>query len=699
MGNEKIRAYTFQTKDQWAQCVLHRLDIRPDGSLLPATRLGSYAYRVEGTPEGTLGHPIAVDPYGEPFLLANPSGVLTQSPRLVVDREWVWSFLSGGTTVQRADRESLQLDLELDVQKPVRDIASDGREGIWILCGDEILYILRYDCLGRPRERHRVPYEGETSTQMVSVNQGSSLALLSKWSTRLAVVDGATGGTLRTVDLTQLAPAWTISQFCSDGRDRIALWGMQGTSEIKKPLLILLDAEGDLADGPLAGLFDRPDGVKPPHSLKSIRIAVYRQKVWLATDAGLWQLDTTDAAGARESDSSLLTPVLYSPATATARGWLRAEVFADLDQGAALEVQIGTTNKPEVAERLSTIERDPSLSWAQKLEQIWNALGCSTEGPSPFSIPGPAAADVPIALPLLEPENQWAILRISVVTPPGTAPMPVRKLRVLYPNSSVGDSLPAIFRGENDPAGTLRRLVGVLESTTQHFDERISGAASYLDAMATPKPWLDYLGRWLDLPWDDSLPEDSKRRIFQTAGGLLERRGTRAGLVSLLRCVLGDAVQIEIVDLTVDHAPIRLGGCRQSSGVLPALLAGASIGTPTLGEKAVLGSARLCGDGNPLAAIIPTLQIHIIAPQKLRQVFEDLLRRVVLQYIPAGIALLIRWSASETASPDVIGENGILLDDLHLGTLGEDSAIGHSRIGGRERGRIGETGFAMGRLQ
>jgi phage tail-like protein len=699
MSNPTIREYRFQTKDQWSQCVLHRLDVQSDGSLLPAARLGSYAYRVKGTPAGTLGHPIAVDPYGQPFLLADPTGVLAQSLRLVVDRECVWSFPPGGTTVQRSDRESLQLDLELDVQMRVRDIASDGREGIWILCGEEILYILRYDCLGRPGEHHRVPYEGETATQMASVNRGLSLALLSKHGTRLAVVDGATGGTLRTVDLSQLAPAWMVTQFTSDVRDRIALWGMQGTSEIKNPLLLLLDETGDVVDGPLSGLFEQPDGAKPPHSFHSIRIAVYQQNVWLDTDSGLWRLDTTEAAGARESDSSLLTPVLFSPAKSTERGWLRAEVFADLDKGAALEVQIATTDDASVPERVAAIASDRSLSWVKKSQKIWRVFGLDQKGPTAFSIPGPANAGVPIALPLLEPKDQWVILRLSLITPPGKPPSPLRELRVLYPNLSIGNSLPAIFRGENDPSGTLRKLIGVLESTTQQFDERIRSAASYLDARATPAEWLDYVARWFDLPWDDALPVDSKRRILQDAGRLLEQRGTRAGLLSLLRCVLGTGVKIEIVDLTVDHAPIRLGGCGQSSGVLPALLAGASLLTPTLGGKAVLGRARLCGDGDPLAAIVATLRVRITAPQKLRQMFDDLLRRVLLQYAPAGITLFIRWIATEIASSDVIGENGILLDDFHLGTLGEDSAIGHSRIGGRERGRIGEAGFDMGRLQ
>jgi phage tail-like protein len=676
-------------------CLLHRFDGQADGSLLPAPRLGSYAFHVAG---GTAGQPITLDPYGQPFWLADASGPLAQSPRLIVDRHWVWSFSPDGSTVQRSDVESLQLDLELDVQMQVRDIASDGQEGIWILCGDEILYILHYDCQGCLHQRYRAPYEAAGAMKMVSVNRGLHLALLSKNGTTLSLVDGTSGGTLRTIDVGQLASGWSIKQFTSDAGDRIGLWGTQPSYLGPSGVLFVLDANGDLIDGPLNGLFNQPNGAQPPKEPELIHIAIFRENIWFSTDSGLWRLDTTDASGARESDSSLITPALYSPATSTDRGWLRAEVFTDMEKGSALEVQIATTDQQSVVDEVNRIASDPLLSWAQKQNKIWELL--DTGNNKPYSFPGPAVADVPIAIPLLEPRNQWAWLRISVITPPGTTPLPLKELRVLYPNLSIAEQLPAIFRGEkNDPTGTLRKVVGVLESTTQQFDERIRGVASYLDARTTSNEWLDYLARWFDLPWDDGLPVDSKRRILQRAGELLERRGTRRGLLILLQSLLGEDASVEIVDVTVDHAPIRLGGCGARGGILPAILAGASLRTPTLGEKAVLGRARLCGDGNALTTIVPKLQIRITAPQKSRRDLEEFLRRVLLQFVPAGVTIAIQWRTAETISSDVIGEYGIVLNAPHPGTLGLDSAIGYSRLGGRDRGKIAEIGFEMGRLQ
>ena len=108
---------------------------------------------------------------------------------------------------------------------------------------------------------------------------------------------------------------------------------------------------------------------------------------------------------------------------------------------------------------------------------------------------------------------------------------------------------------------------------------------------------------------------------------------------------------------------------------------------------------RPCSAERDCAASGPTVRIRITAPQSMHRAFQELLRRILLQYVPAGMTIPVRWIAAEVASGDVIGENGFVLDEEPTGTLGQNSAIGHSRIGGRDRGRIGETGYSMGRLQ
>ncbi len=335
---------------------------------------------------------------------------------------------------------------------------------------------------------------------------------------------------------------------------------------------------------------------------------------------------------------------------------------------------------------------------SQKQDTIWALF--DHLGAQKFSIPGPTDAGVPIAIPVLEPKNQWAWLRISLITPPGDQSAPLTRLRVLYPNLTIADSLPNVFRGtQYDPTGTLRSLVGVLESTTQQFDELIRGAAALLNPATAPNEWLDYLARWFDLPWDDSLPIESKRGVLGRLAVLLQWRGARIGLQALLQGLVGPAASVEFADMTVDHAPVRLGGRGLRGGSLPAVLPGASLEVPLLGVKAVVGRACLGGNADPLASIAPTVRIRIAASQDTQAALEDLIPRVVDQYVPAGMNVVIRWRDASIMPADVISGDGMLLDGPRTGTLGRDTAIGQSRIGGRDRGSLGDIGFGMGRLQ
>jgi phage tail-like protein len=691
-----IRAYCFKTPDQWAHCLLSGFTVQTDGSLLQAERLGSYAVHIPTPPEST-STPETVDAYGQIFCLRSNSGPMTQSPRLIVDHEWVWWFEGGQSIVRRSDIETLQWDLELDVEKPILDIASDGLEGIWILCGGECPCLIHFDCKGRLRQRYGAPYSAASAKQLVSLGRGTTLALLTRKGSYAVFVDAATGQALQQKDLSALADGLQVKQFVSDARDRIAVWGVI-PGATTKGLLFLLDSDGNVVDGPLDNLFGQPDGATPPHDLASIRIAVNRQTVWLFTDSGVWRVAPSDGAGARESLSSVTTPALFSPATAADRGWLRAEASVALSRGAVLEVHLITTNDKPTADQATSIAHNPSLTDSQKQDMIWALFDPSAI--ETFSFPGPTDASVPIAIPLLEPSNQWAWLRLSLITPPGTDAAPLTKLRVLYPNLSIENSLPAIFRGaNNDPTGNMRSLVGVLESTTQQVDERIRAAASYLDPSTTSDEWLNYLARWFDLPWDDALPIDSKRRLLASAGQLLEWRGTRTGLQSLLQSLVGPSATVEFTDVTVECPPVRLGGGGQSGGCLPALLPGVSLRTPTLGSRAVIGHACLGAVADPLAAIVPTLRIRIFAAQSTQNKLEDLLGRILLQYIPAGLNLSIRWRDIALVAQDILSEDGFTLDGPHVGSLGADATIGQSRIGGRDRGKLGDTGFGMGRLQ
>ena len=54
--------------------------------------------------------------------------------------------------------------------------------------------------------------------------------------------------------------------------------------------------------------------------------------------------------------------------------------------------------------------------------------------------------------------------------------------------------------------------------------------ARHLHPSTAPEPWLDFVARWLGLPWDDALSGEQKRALLSRAAILARSRGTRAGL-------------------------------------------------------------------------------------------------------------------------------------------------------------------------
>jgi phage tail-like protein len=720
--------YRFTTAAQWQSCLLSGFDTDQTGELVPITPLGLHAALVAAAGPVRV---VAVDPYGTPYWRVgadstnsvlqwqeDPSritgpfeiyGALAVSPRWIVDRHWLSAFDPDTAQLCRFDRESLQLDLTIVLNElcdaidddeyvtpiTIVDIAGDGHGGIWLLArsANEIDWLIHFDCDGRLRERRRAPCEVGRSIQIGCIGRGQNLVLLQAGGVWLWLMNATDGGALRSVQLGALAPCWAATRLSSDGRNRIAIGGMPAAPVAQSWSLYLFDGAGDLVDGPFQNLFDTKSAEVPAD------IAVGAAAIWFALPDGLWRLDGSDASGARASEANLLTPALSSPPTGDSRGWLRAELAIDLPRGAVVQAIYAGTDDDALTGRIAAIAGDTSITSDARQRSIW-ALLDPPAAQSATRVAGPHLASAPVAIPLFSVQQRWLWLGLKVVTPPGTAAPRVGELRVLYPDVSLMANLPAIFRGEkNDPDGFLRRLVGVLETTTQEIDDRIRSIPRAIDSATAPDNWLDYLGDWLDLPWDDSLAPQAKRCILANAAELLHGRGTRAGLQKLLGSLLGQGGSASIVDLTVEHPPLKLGGRGKPGSRLPTLLAGSSRRVAILNTKAVLGRARLsCAttDCDPLRDIAPTLLIRLQTTQASRAALEPVLPGILAQYLPAGLRVAIRWRLVSQSAADSADGAIEILDGVGPGLLGVDAVIGRAALAGRSRARLDETGLAVG---
>jgi len=713
------KIYRFQSAEQWATCLLDRLAPAAAGGLATEIPLGLHAVATEVT---APVNGVAIDPYRQLWWRTDAEGGLAwwnalgavvgpmavdgavaASSRLLADGRWLWAF--SPAQVRRYDAETLDSDRTfnlLDLGDPddprpddpvaFLDIAPDGCEGVWALtrtrAGGEAL--ARFDSRGCFAGRLGLPCSVGAVSQIAAVDRGRGLLLLATkghllW--RLRTADGVCEWTL---GLANTLDCWVATRLASDTRDRVGLGGPRACGGETSWCFLAMDAAGDLAQDPLTDLFA---GRAPAPAVRDF--ALGRDLVYFATDQGLFRLDTSEACGAAGAGAGLLTPRLYSPISSNGRGWLRAEIDLTLPTGAALEVSFASTDDAVLADRVDAAANNPGLPAAARQRLAWSALGDANAGPT-FTIVGDDAGASRAEIPLFTTDDRWLWLRLELQVPAGVAAPSLGGMRVLYPELSIVQDLPAIFRGStNDPTGALRRLVGVLETTTQDIDGRIRSIAGQLDPAVAEAGWLDHLAQWLGLPWHRALPEAAKRRLLEAAGDLLDLRGRRAGLLRLLQALVAPG-QARVADLTVDYPPVRLGGEDGTGARLPGLLAGVRRGVTTLGGKAVLGRARLgCAatPPDPLADLGPALRIEITTTAEARAALQPLLGDILADYVPAGMRIAIRWRVRPAA---LLGDaDEWVLDGEGPGRLGDDSLLGRTVLAGRPGG-IGDAGAAMG---
>ncbi|MDB5423574.1 MAG: hypothetical protein JWQ29_990 [Phenylobacterium sp.] len=681
MSAPALKAYVFETPAQWAACLSAGLRAGAGGGLSGFAPLGRTV--VSATPARLVarlanGDLIWVDARGrlhtrgcdgsEACDLAAPAG-MADAQRLVAVRGAVWVLGADGdlrrlsaTTFQAIERIT---PADLGAER-ILDLAGDGRDGVEVLAADaRCARLMAWD-----RRAGRFRAEPE------ALGDARRLALLRAPRLRVVQQPGSLrflpeGGEPYDLALAALAPGLRPMAFASDGRDRLFLATVTPTAAGWRRRVFILDRRGEAAAVLDLGLAADPAW--------SPGICGSRDTVWIADENGLAQFaPDANATGA----ATLITPLLVSPEQAE-RGWLRAEIEAELPPGARLTVSQVSTSDATFRGELEAILGDPATppglrrqQLEQRLDGLWTtAATVEVQGDEPHRL----------VAPLYAAEGAALVLRIQL-THPGGAPTRLKSLRVLYPELSLMRRLPAIFSGPiGDGDGFLRALVGVLEATTQDIDARIERLGSMVDPRTAPESWLDFLAGWFGAPWHQDLPGPAKRALLIAMPELLRTRGTRAGLDLLFATLLPGRLR-GLTDTAVDYRPTVLAG-RGAGGVrLPAVLLGRPKGLPGLGEaRARLGQIRLkCPTDveDPLARLRGRVRLALSLSAEERRTWEPILNAILPDFIPAGLALDLRWRAP-------LGEGlGRRLDgDLRLAgrpraVLGGGIPLGRAVLGG-----------------
>ena len=366
---------------------------------------------------------------------------------------------------------------------------------------------------------------------------------------------------------------------------------------------------------------------------------------------GLLRFATAEVVpeGAGPISCVLLTPVLFSPDREDQRRWLRVDATATLPEGSSIEIAFASTDDTATRDRLNAIAADASKAASQRVRELrsepdlWRGRaefhGSSAHASDPKAV---------FAAKLFEVRDRYLWVAVTLSAAAGGRLPLLSELAVLYPGRTLMENLPSIYqREESRPDSFLRSLVGVLEATTQGIDARIAAMGSLVHPATAPGPWLDFLARWLGLPWDDALSEAQKRAIVTRAAELAKGRGTRAGLEALLDALIpGTPRRFRVIDATADFGFAIVGDAACAGSALPAMLGGRTAWSAELNSRAVLGHMRLPCDGqrdDGTYQLAGRVQIDVAATAAERKSWTPWLHRLIAEMVPLTARVTLRW--------------------------------------------------------
>lgn len=707
MSANRPTGYHFRTLAQWQTCLMDQasasarageVSVAPftrylslaapafasDGAFAPACTRGGVTVWRDGAGHllRTYGLDVPPESYEAPAAIGAASRIVGTGTDL-----WVIGQLP--RSLECFDAESLSRRLTVDLSPArVLDLAADQGDGIVALLQDQARFVcVRISSSGMITERITLAHMADTPdlVRLAAVGAPPGAASANAASGRLAVLTRGPGlagdrihwfertaGALR--DVTQLAmyaPCFEAAAIAGDPTGRLFVAGTDNHDSGPRSHVLVFDAEGILVDD--ISLHMRPTG-----------IATCRNALLVTAQGGLYALPVTttvpdDGAAVQ---ATIVTPALEAADVPDGRRWLRVEVIGNLPAGATLQIQCGMTDDAAVRDRLQALAADTTTPIGRRIESLLAQEGVWQ---APILLQGSAAAPsdagVPLAAPLHDIRARYLWVCLTLVAGAGVTLPSVSHLSILYPGHTLMERMPAIYQSaEATPGNFLRSLVGVLETTTHSLDARIAGLGASIHPDTASPAWLDYVARWLGLPWDDRLDPAQKRAIVGQAEALARGRGTRAGLATLLSCLLpGPSSRYRIRDFTVDYGIAMAGGDACPGSRLPALLGGPPRSTATLDGLATLGWMRLPCNGaqaDPFSRFVGRLVVDIAATPAEKTLWMPWLADVLAAMVPLTTRLRIRWLGPGALADSTLGD-GLVLDDHSSPRLDADAVVGH----------------------
>ena len=142
--------------------------------------------------------------------------------------------------------------------------------------------------------------------------------------------------------------------------------------------------------------------------------------------------------------------------------------------------------------------------------------------------------------------GRYLWLRLAFYGNGAVTPM-LNSIRVEYPRISLRRYLPAVFGEDPTLTSFLDRFLSVFDTTMRSIEIEIDNQARYFDPASAPAStsvpgaidFLSWLGSWIGLQLDRSIPEATLRAMLEEDGMVASIRGTRIALHRKLLIFLG----------------------------------------------------------------------------------------------------------------------------------------------------------------
>ncbi|MDX6443392.1 MAG: hypothetical protein QOH71_466 [Blastocatellia bacterium] len=688
MKADQLKSYRFATEEQWNSCLFVQTDresllkgeaVRPfapygrsatlyrsPGAYAPAvTSAGEILWRDD---DGAI-HSLKLCDYAPEKSCA--PGLLAQAKRIVSTRSSIWLIGQSTDVIERYDDDTLTR--LLTVNRPdarMLDIASDGHDSIWMLIEDKDgWHAVRIDPRGQ--DVQRVDFKGISDPKaFVYLRRKKRFVVLAgEQYPKLYWFDAEDGSALFSLQVAALHTCFQADALGTDSSDKIFLAGADGDEEHRAYVLIL-DADGNsLGDVPL-------DSNDAP----ATGIAASRTSLLVTGRRGLLQFFLAEVVpeGAEHVECMLMTPLLFSPDREDGRRWLRVEATADLPEGSSLEISwTATDNDVVTRDRLKAMASDDSIPANKVVAKVLNEpdlrRGQTVFHGSPNS--EEQSENAVYSAKLFDVKERYLWVFVSLTAASGARLPVLSELNVFYPGRTLMEDLPSIYqREEEQPDSFLRALVGVIETTTQGLDRRIGSMGSRIDPAMATEPWLDFIARWLGVPWDDALTLKQKQAIILRAPDIATGRGTRAGLEALLEALVpGSPPRFRVTDSTADFGFAVIGGESCAGSALPAILGGNTRWQPQLDLSAVLDCLRLPCAGqieDGAARFTGRVQVEVVATAVERQAWSPWLLALIIEMVPLTARVDLRWVTAQSFRTDRLDGTMTLESppEPHLGT-------------------------------